>query len=65
MRKHNLEKGFHILQNIENRRVLQRNPPKRQDHMMKITINKLDTDIKQKKKGILSTEEKDCTDIKG
>ena len=59
------EKGFDILQNIENRHVLQCNPPKRQDHIMKNTINKLGTDIKQKKKGTLSPEENDIADIKG
>ena len=60
-----LKKEFNILQNIENRRVLQCNPPKKQDYMMKNTINKLDTDIKQKKNGNLSPEEKDIVDIRG
>ena len=57
--------GFKILQNIENRRVLQHNPPKRQDHIMKNTINKLDTDIKRKKNGNSPPEEKVIIDIEG
>lgn len=40
-------KEFEILQNIENRLVLQCNPPKRQDYITKNAINKLYTDIKQ------------------
>lgn len=49
------KKGIKILQNIENRHFLQWNPPKRHDHITKNTINKLDTDIKQKKMGTLPT----------
>jgi hypothetical protein len=59
------KKGFDILQNIDNRRVLQCHPPKRQGHVTKNTINKLDTDSKQKKKAISSDEEKDSADIEG
>ena len=59
------KKGFDILQNIENRCVLVGHPPKRQDRIRKNTINKLDTDIKQKKNGNSSPEEKDIADIRG
>ena len=44
------KKGFDILQNIENRRVLQCHTLKRQDHITRNTINKLDTDITQEKR---------------
>ena len=60
-----LKKEFNILQNIENRRVLQYHPPKRQDCITKNTINKLDTDSKQKKKATSSNEEEDIANIKG
>ena len=40
------KKGFEILRNIENCRLLQRDTPKRQDYVTKYSINKLDTNGK-------------------
>ncbi len=44
------KKGFEILQNIENLRLLQRDTPKQLDYSTKYTVNKLDTEGKPKKK---------------
>jgi len=58
------KKGFEILQNIENRRLLQCDTPKQLDYITKYTINKLDTDGKQKKNSTIK-DDKVITDIQG
>ena len=59
------KKGFEILQNIENRRLLQRDTPKQLDYITKYTVNKLDTDGKPKKKNSTIKDDKVITDIQG
>ena len=59
------KKVFEILQNIENRRFLQRETPKIIDHISKQSINKLDTDSKHRKRGALPDDEKDIADVQG
>ena len=62
---HNVEKGFEILQNIENLHLLQCDTPKQLDYITKYTVNKLDTGGKPKKKNSTSKEDKVITDIQG
>jgi hypothetical protein len=59
------KKGFEILQNIENRRLLHRDTPKQPDHITKFTVNKLDTDSKPKKKNSTLQDDKVISDIQG
>ena len=59
------KKGFEILQNIENRRLLQRDTPKQLDYITKYTVNKLITDGKLKKKNSTIKDDKVITDIQG
>ena len=59
------KKGFEILQNIENRHLLQRDTPKQLDYITKYTVNKLNTDGKPKKKNSTIKDDKVITDIQG
>ena len=59
------KKGFEILQNIENRRLLQCDTPKQLDYITKYTVNKLDTGGKLKKKNSTSEDDKIISDIQG
>jgi hypothetical protein len=59
------KKGFEILQNIENRHLLQSDTPKQLDYITKYTINKLDTGGKPKKKNSTSKDDKIISDIQG
>ena len=59
------KKGFEILQNIENRRLLHRDTPKQHDYITKFTVNKLNTDHKPKKKNSTLEDDKVISDIQG
>ena len=59
------KKGFEILQNIKNLRLLQCDTPKQLDYITKYTVNKLDTNCKSKRKGAMTEEEKHIADIPG
>ena len=58
-------RGFDILQNIENRKVLQHDTPKIKDIVKRNIINKLDTDSKHSKDKQTSSDIKDIPDIDG
>ena len=59
------KKGFEILQNIENRHLLQRDTPKQLDCITKYTVNKLDTDGQPKEKNSTIKDDKVISDIQG
>ncbi len=59
------KKGFEILQNIQNQRLLQHDTPKQLDYITKYTVNKLDSDGKPKKKISAIENDKVITDIQG
>ncbi len=59
------KKGFEILQNIENRHLLQCDTPKQLDYITKYIVIKLDTEGKPKKKNSTNLDDKVITDIQG
>jgi hypothetical protein len=58
-------RGFEILQNIQNRKGLQGGTPKMEDIITRNTVNKLGTDSKSSKHKDTSPDKKDTTDVDG